>query len=113
MTKIILTLFALALIVGQIANATIQCGTDVAPKIIICFSFLLGRATSPSQDCCVGLQSLAKTAAASQPNHKDICNCIKVAVQTFAMDYSKAKQLPQLCNYPSIIPIESNLDCSK
>ncbi|KAG5579468.1 hypothetical protein H5410_050095 [Solanum commersonii] len=97
MTKIILTLFALALIVGQITNATIQCG----------------RATSPSQDCCVGLQSLAKTAAASQPNHKDTCNCIKVAVQTFAMDYSKAKQLPQLCNYPSIIPIEPNLDCSK
>lgn len=112
MTKIILKLFALALILGK-TNASIQCGTDVAPKIINCFSFLLGRAISPCQDCCVGLQGLAKTTTASQSDPKDICNCIEVAVQTFAVDYSKAKQLPQLCNYPSTIPIEPNLDCFK
>ncbi|PHT55696.1 hypothetical protein CQW23_04182 [Capsicum baccatum] len=76
-------------------------------------SFLLGRATSPSQDCCVGLQGLAKTAITSQSERKDICMCIRTATQTFAFDYTKAVKLPQLCNYTSAISIELNLDCSK
>ncbi|KAM3251100.1 non-specific lipid-transfer protein 3 [Capsicum annuum] len=112
MAKILLTLFALALILGQ-TNAVIQCGTDVAPKLISCFTFLLGRATSPSQDCCVGLQGLAKTGITSQSDRKDICMCIRTATQTFAFDYTKAVKLPQLCNYTSAISIEPNLDCSK
>ncbi|CAN4124536.1 unnamed protein product [Withania somnifera] len=112
MAKILLTFLALALILNQ-TNAYIQCDTDVAPKLIHCFSFLLGRATSPTQDCCVGLQGLSKTAAASQPDRQAIYMCIKAAVQTYAVDYSKAKQLPQLCNFANTIPLEPNLDCSK
>ncbi|XP_059302815.1 non-specific lipid-transfer protein-like [Lycium ferocissimum] len=112
MAKTILTLFALALILGQ-TNAVMQCGTDVIPKVISCGGFVLGMAATPSQDCCVGLQSLAKVAAASQPDRKDICMCFKAAMKAAPVDYSKTKQLPELCNFTSPIPIEPNLDCSK
>ncbi|KAJ8556337.1 hypothetical protein K7X08_023095 [Anisodus acutangulus] len=112
MANTLLTLLALALILGQ-TNAAIQCGTDVIPKVISCESFMIGQAPTPSKDCCVGLQSLAKTAAASQPDRKAICTCLAAAMKPFPVDFKKAKKLPVLCHFTPFVPIEPNPDCSK
>ncbi|KAH0720011.1 hypothetical protein KY284_005041 [Solanum tuberosum] len=55
---------------------------------------------------------LAKIAAASQQDRKDICLCLKTAMRGSRADYSKAKQLPDLCHYTSFMPFEPNPDCS-
>ncbi|XP_049373964.1 non-specific lipid-transfer protein C, cotyledon-specific isoform-like [Solanum verrucosum] len=112
MAKILLTLFSLALILGQ-TNAVIQCGTDVIPKVISCGGFILGDDAKPSQACCVGLQDLAKIASASQPDRKDICLCFKAAMQGSKVNYTKAKQLPDLCHFTPFMPMVPNPDCSK
>ncbi|XP_060204035.1 non-specific lipid-transfer protein A-like [Lycium barbarum] len=112
MTKILLTLFGLALIVGQ-TNATIQCGTDVMPKVMSCGSYMVGPAPTPSKECCVGLQDLAKIAAASQPDRKAICTCITAAMKTVPVDFEKAKKLPDLCHFKPFMPLDRNPDCSK
>nr|XP_004248054.2 non-specific lipid-transfer protein C, cotyledon-specific isoform-like [Solanum lycopersicum] len=112
MTKILLTLFSLALVLGQ-TYGNIQCGTDVIPKVMSCGGFILGDDAKPSQACCVGLQDLAKTAAASQTDRKDICLCFKAAMQGAKVKYDKAKQLPDLCHFTPFMPLEPNPDCSK
>ncbi|WMV49304.1 hypothetical protein MTR67_042689 [Solanum verrucosum] len=97
---------------GQ-TNAVIQCGTDVIPKVISCGGFILGDDAKPSQACCVGLQDLAKIASASQPDRKDICLCFKAAMQGSKVNYTKAKQLPDLCHFTPFMPMVPNPDCSK
>ncbi|KAG5579516.1 hypothetical protein H5410_050143 [Solanum commersonii] len=112
MGKILLTLFALALIFCQ-TNGVIQCGTYVLPKVKPCGGFVLGQDAKPSQDCCVGLQDLAKIAAASQSDRKDICICFKALMKAGQVNFKKAKQLPNLCNFTTFMPITPNPDCSK
>ncbi|XP_009802989.1 non-specific lipid-transfer protein A-like [Nicotiana tabacum] len=111
MAKILIALFALSLILGQ-TNADIQC-SDVISKVSSCEGYLLGKVAAPSPNCCFGLQDLAKVADDSQPDRQTICQCFKAAMQTFPVDFQKAKQLPQICHFKSTIPIEPNVDCSK
>lgn len=112
MTKILLILFSLALILSQ-TNGVIQCGTDVLPKVKPCGGFVLGQDPTPSNDCCVGLQDLAKIAAASQSDRKDICICFKALMKAGQVNFKKSKQLPGLCKFTSFMPITPNPDCSK
>uniref|UniRef100_M1DNA4 Bifunctional inhibitor/plant lipid transfer protein/seed storage helical domain-containing protein n=1 Tax=Solanum tuberosum TaxID=4113 RepID=M1DNA4_SOLTU len=112
MAKNLLILFALALILGQ-TNAVINCDTGIIPKLVPCKGFIIDEDATPSQECCVGLQMLAKIAAASQQDRKDICLCLKTAMRGSRVDYSKAKQLPDLCHFTSFMPFEPNPDCSK
>ncbi|WMV49309.1 hypothetical protein MTR67_042694, partial [Solanum verrucosum] len=114
--KFFLTLFALTLILDQTngqTNGIIHCGTDVTPKIIPCTSFMVGQVEIPPQICCDGMQILSRIAFDSELNHKVVCRCFKAALDSIPVDYSKARQLPQLCNFSSFVPIGPNLDCSK
>ncbi|KAH0778497.1 hypothetical protein KY290_004924 [Solanum tuberosum] len=115
MAKIILTLFALALILGQTngdVNGGVNCERDVLHLVKPCSLFVLAQDPKPSEECCVGLQSLAKTAAASQSDRKVLCDCIKYLEKFGFVNYTKAKQLPQLCHFTAFMPIEPNPDCS-
>ncbi|KAK6777373.1 hypothetical protein RDI58_024090 [Solanum bulbocastanum] len=112
MAKILLTLFALALILGQ-TNGVVHCEKDVIPLVKPCSGFVLGKDAKPNQKCCVGLQSLAKTAAASELDRKTLCICINYLERSGFVNYTKAVQLPDLCHFITFMPIEPNPDCYK
>ncbi|TMW81760.1 hypothetical protein EJD97_007993 [Solanum chilense] len=111
MAKILLTLFALTLILGQ-TNGAISCENDIFHLVRPCGAFVLTEDAKPFDECCVGLQSVAKMAAVSQSDRKDICECIKYFEAFGFVKYEKAKQLPDLCHFTNFMPIEPNPDCS-
>ncbi|XP_015169509.1 non-specific lipid-transfer protein 3-like [Solanum tuberosum] len=113
MAKILLTLFALALMLGQ-TNGVVQCEKDVIPLVKPCSGFALGKDAKPSKKCCVGLQSLAKIAAASESDRKTLCICISHLERSGSVNivnYAKAVKLPDLCHFITFMPIEPNPDC--
>ncbi|KAK4723763.1 hypothetical protein R3W88_026542 [Solanum pinnatisectum] len=89
MAKILLTLFALALILGQ-TNGVVHCEKDVIPLVKPC------------------------SAAASELDRKTLCICINHLERSGfvnIVNYIKAVQLPDLCHFITFMPIEPNPHC--
>ncbi|KAL3820774.1 hypothetical protein ACJIZ3_006679 [Penstemon smallii] len=81
------------------ATAEIQCGEAVT-EVLPCESYLLSGAPTPSVSCCSGLQSLDKSATASQET-----------ARSFPINMAKIQELPKLCNITLNFPIKPDIDC--
>ncbi|XAR57748.1 hypothetical protein NMG60_11026000 [Bertholletia excelsa] len=97
-----------------VANPTraVTC-SDAAQDLLPCLGYLTSGVPVPPDQCCTGAKSLNQIAAASAADRKVLCECLKSAAKSFPVDLKKAKQLPELCNFTPVLPIDPNVDCNK
>ena len=94
-----------------VAHSVFQC-TDALPKVTPCQNYVLGGATTPSAECCAGLNSLDK-ATTKHEDRKALCECAKEAAKLVPIDFSKINQIPNLCHIPFNLTIGPDMDCNK
>ncbi|CAN6468949.1 unnamed protein product [Victoria cruziana] len=86
---------------------------DVAANLAPCTGyFVSGRLLLPA--CCAGVRGLQAAAAASTPDRRTICSCLKRYVLGISgFNPAIARSLPQKCGVHVARPISASTDCSK
>ncbi|XAR57749.1 hypothetical protein NMG60_11026001 [Bertholletia excelsa] len=107
-------LFSGLVLLLLIANPTgaVTC-SDAAQDLLPCLGYLTGGVPAPPDQCCTGAKTLNQIAAASAADRKVLCECFKSAVKSLPINLNKAKQIPVLCNFTPVLPIDPSVDCSQ
>ncbi|KAJ4816451.1 Non-specific lipid-transfer protein [Rhynchospora pubera] len=104
-----------ALLVANLAaypsEAAITC-MDVDMCVAPCVSYLTGAESSPTADCCKGVERL-KSLPSSTDERRFACSCVKQAASKIAnLKDDAVKSLPAACKTPLPFPISLEFDCS-
>ncbi|CAK7351567.1 unnamed protein product [Dovyalis caffra] len=114
--KILVGLFAFWLMISFVSVNTTSVAnnicTEAIPKLLSCLPFLITTAPAPSLQCCEAVGWASQHATTTQ-DRRDLCKCLKSAVQAYKVDPDRAKQLPGLCKVPVPVPIVPTIDCNK
>ncbi|KNA03967.1 hypothetical protein SOVF_204070 [Spinacia oleracea] len=91
------------------AEAGITCGM-VSSKLAPCIGYLKGGPLGGG--CCGGIKAL-NAAAATTPDRKTACNCLKSAANAIkGINYGKAAGLPGMCGVHIPYAISPSTNCN-
>ncbi|TVU27274.1 hypothetical protein EJB05_29874 [Eragrostis curvula] len=100
------------LVASETASAAISCG-QVTSAITPCLTYAMGRASSPSTQCCAGVRSL-NSQASSTADRRAACSCLKnMAGAARGVSMGNAASIPGKCGVSVSMPISTTVDCSK
>ncbi|OIT02248.1 PREDICTED: non-specific lipid-transfer protein C, cotyledon-specific isoform-like isoform X2 [Nicotiana attenuata] len=86
---LVLVTLALIIVLTKAEKIQFQCD-DLIPRMSSCHGFLLSQSATPNQECCAGVQDLARVAVASQAGRQAICECFKTStLPIFLQPFSK------------------------
>lgn len=110
----ILTLLVSSCVISNGADTDSQLCSTIFRQLSPCIPYLTKSVVSPSKNCCDGAKSLEKYGR-TKKDRQDFCMCVKARAQSLnGLDFSRANQLPDLCNLSVELPQMSlSFDCSK
>ncbi|KAK1307635.1 hypothetical protein QJS10_CPA09g00664 [Acorus calamus] len=112
-TCVLILLVAMAYTFIGPAQAQVSC-SKVDSEISQCGSYLTGRATSPSAECCNGVKSIHQAVAGSAQGRKETCDCIRRTMSTYSdLRDEAARALPGRCGIKAGILISRDVNCSR
>ena len=83
--------------------------TDLDP----CAQFIRDAEATPNLACCIGVRNLADMAR-RKSGVKEICECLKEALDGSIYDPARIPDLPRKCEAKfNLPPVEHNTDCTK
>ncbi|KAL5841082.1 hypothetical protein ACOSQ3_011685 [Xanthoceras sorbifolium] len=103
--------FRVVLLLGNMSEAAITCGT-VNAKAAACVAYATGKAAKPPPACCTNLQQLAQSVK-SVKDKKDICRCLKAAGKSLGVQDRYLTKIPGICKINVGFSVSTSTDCEK
>ncbi|XP_044495879.1 non-specific lipid-transfer protein C, cotyledon-specific isoform-like [Mangifera indica] len=105
----LLALLLVLFLIAHVGEAAISCDTVVS-KSTACVAYATGKAPSPGNACCSGLQQLAQLARTVN-DKKDICRCLKSAAKSMKVNDAYLSKIPRLCKINVGFSVSSKTNC--